>query len=83
MQFGYDRMDLKAIWEMSVNTVKAYLKDGGFYGKVTVEPLGEFVTVELDDPSRYSDEERRELNRRVELQLVPSTIAYPKGRTCG
>ena len=66
-----------------LDTVKAYLEDGGYYGKVTVEPLGEFVTVELDDSSRYSDEERRELNRRVELQLVPSTVAYRKGRTCG
>lgn len=66
-----------------LDTVKAYLKDGGFYGEITIEPLGEFVEVELDDPGRHSVEERRELNRRVELQLDPSAVSRWKGKTCG
>ncbi len=65
-----------------LDTVAAELKAGGYNGTVHLRSFGEHVPFVADDPSRYSDDERRALDRRVELQLAP-TLMQEWGKPCG
>lgn len=65
-----------------LQTVATRLKEGGFGGTVHLKTFGEHVPFVSDDPGRYSDDERRALDRRVELQLDASQMTA-WGKPCG
>lgn len=65
-----------------LKTVAEELRTGGYNGTVHLRPFGEHIPFVADDPSRYSDDERRALDRRVELQLAP-TVMQEWGKPCG
>jgi outer membrane protein OmpA-like peptidoglycan-associated protein len=48
-------------------SVANWLRQHGFGGEIDTRGRGESVSLELDDPSRYSRQEIWQLNRRVEL----------------
>lgn len=53
--------------ERRANAVRDWLKQQGFRGNVVARGEGESNPAQLDDPSRYDQEEIWQLNRRVEL----------------
>lgn len=48
--------------------VAAYLRANGYDGGIRLEGYGPKLPLTPDDPGRYTDEERHQLNRRVELR---------------
>lgn len=48
--------------------VRAYLMQRGYGGRVEVAGVGERQPFEPDDPTRYDEEERHQMDRRVELR---------------
>ncbi|HEY6257110.1 MAG TPA: OmpA family protein [Xanthobacteraceae bacterium] len=60
-------------------TVQRLLQQGGFAGKILLEPKGKSEPYKAGDLSEYSEAERQRLNRRIELRA----FAEGEAPTCG
>lgn len=64
---GSDAYNL-GLSERRLQSVEAFLREGGFKGALVLLPKGENEPFEPDDPSQYDEAEIDQLNRRVTLR---------------
>lgn len=64
---GSDKTNMKLSLARA-GAVKSFLLKGGYKGKIQVSGAGEKKPFDMDDPKSYTEDERWQLDRRVELQ---------------